>query len=164
MTTYEARANQDDPTSAATLGPQWREIVALAKRVASLTPHEIERLGAARDATGDAAWAAARAAAWVSARGASRAAAWAASRGAAGGAAWGTAWDAARDASWGAARDTVWEAAGALCARDLIGQHGFTQDHYNVLTLPWAAVIGPVHPDDVERDGRYLISDIRATG
>ena len=62
------------------------------------------------------------------------------------------AWDAARDAARAAARDAAWYAAGdaawALVVRDLIGQHGFTQEHYDTLTRPWATVIGPVHPDD----------------
>ena len=40
------------------------------------------------------------------------------------------------------------DAAGALVVRDLIGQHGFTQEHYDTLTGPWRKVIGPVHPDD----------------
>jgi hypothetical protein len=43
-----------------------------------------------------------------------------------------------------AARD----AAEALVVRDLIGRRGFTQAHYDLLTGPWAKVIGPVHPDD----------------
>ena len=68
------------------------------------------------------------------------------------GAARGAAWDAARDAAWGAAWDAAWyaarDAAWALVIRDLIGQHGFTQDHYDTLTGPWRRVIGPVHPDD----------------
>jgi hypothetical protein len=75
-----------------------------------------------------AAWDAARAAAWAAARDAAR--------------------DAARGGAWGAARD----AAGALVVRDLFGHHGFTQAHYDLLTGPWASVIGPVHPDDQQRD------------
>ena len=66
------------------------------------------------------------------------------------------AWDAARDAAWDAARVAAWDAARvaardaarALVVRDLIGQHGFTQEHYDTLTGPWRKVIGPVHPDD----------------
>jgi hypothetical protein len=38
----------------------------------------------------------------------------------------------------------------ALAVRDLIGEHGFTQAHYDTLTGPWRTVIGPVHPDDAE--------------
>lgn len=55
---------------------------------------------------------------------------------------------AARDAAWGAAWDVAWGAARALVVRDLIGQHGFTQDHYDILARPWRAAIGPLHPDD----------------
>ena len=40
------------------------------------------------------------------------------------------------------------DAALALVVRDLIGQHGFTQAHYDTFTLPWRTVIGPIHPDD----------------
>ena len=105
---------------AAVFGPQWEPIVALVRRAAVLTEGEAKRLVTARIAAWDAAWDAAR----VAARGA----------------AWGAAWDAAR----GAASD----AALALVVRDLIGQHGFTQEHYDTLTAPWARVIGPVHPAD----------------
>ena len=67
-------------------------------------------------------------------------------------AAWDAAWGAARGAAWDAARDAAWDAAlgaaVALVSRDLIGQHGFTQTHYDTLTGPWRKVIGPVHPDD----------------
>jgi len=38
--------------------------------------------------------------------------------------------------------------ARALVIRDLIGQHGFTQEHYDELTRQWRNVIGPLHPDD----------------
>ena len=55
---------------------------------------------------------------------------------------------AARNAAWYAARDATWDATWALIVRDLIGQHGFTQAHYDLLTGPWRQVIGPVHPDD----------------
>ena len=41
-------------------------------------------------------------------------------------------------------------AAGVLAVRDLIGRHGFTQEHYDLLTGPWRTVIGPIHPDDAE--------------
>ncbi len=95
-------------------------------------------------ATGDESLrAAARAAAW--------AAAWAAARAAAGdaarAAAWAAAGDAARAAAGDAARDAARAAAGLL-VRDLIGQHGFTQQHYDLLTQVWRTAIGPIHPDD----------------
>lgn len=48
------------------------------------------------------------------------------------------AWDAARDAAWGAA----WGATGALVVRDLIGHHGFTQHHFDILVGPWEKVTG----------------------
>jgi hypothetical protein len=59
----------------------------------------------------------------------------------------GAALGAARDAALGAALG----AARGLVVRDLIGQHGFTQAHYDILTQPWANVIGKVHPDDADR-------------
>ena len=59
------------------------------------------------------------------------------------------AWDAAGDAAWAAAGAAAW----ALVVRDLIGQHGFTQAHYDTLTRPWRTVIGPAHPDDAPLDG-----------
>lgn len=68
------------------------------------------------------------------------AAAWAATRAAA--------WDAARAAARAAARDAARDAAWAAAVRDLIGQHGFTQAHYDLLAGPWAKVIGPIHPND----------------
>jgi len=46
------------------------------------------------------------------------------------------------DAAWGAA----WDAA----TRDLIGQHGYTQAHYDTLTRPWREVVGRLHPDDAD--------------
>jgi len=42
------------------------------------------------------------------------------------------------------------EAYLALTVRDLIGQDGFTQAHYDLLVRPWATAIGPVHPDDIQ--------------
>ena len=65
-------------------------------------------------------------------------------------AAWDAALDAARLAALEAALDAARDAALALVVRDLIGQHGFTQGHYDTLTARWAQVIGKVHPDDKE--------------
>ena len=140
-----ARIEVTDADLADTFGPQWGHIVALVRRAAVLTADEAKRLDAAGDAAGDAARDAARYAAWDSA------------------------WDAARDSAWDAARDSAryaagyaaavaagyaaWDAARALAMRDLIGQRAFTQEHYDLLTGPWATVIGPVHPDDEARRG-----------
>jgi hypothetical protein len=130
-----------DVDLADTFGPQWEAIVALVRRVAMLTADETQRLAAAWDATQYAVRAtrkAARDAAQNAARDAALAA-W--------GAALDAAQDAAQDATW-AAWNAAGEAARALVVRDLIGQHGFTQAHYDTLTKPWRTVIGPVHPDD----------------
>ena len=129
-----------DEDLAETFGPQWAAIVALIRRAAALTEREAQDLVAAWVA----AWGAARDAAWVAAWGAAmdaaRVAAWDATRGATRDAAMDTAWDATWDATRGATR--------ALLVRDLIGQHGFKQHHYNTLVAPWVKVAGPVHPDD----------------
>ena len=113
-----------DEDLAETFGPQWAAIVALIRRAAALTEREAQDLDAA----------------WVAAMDTARDAAWDATRDAA----MDTARDTARDAAWDATRD----AAMALLVRDLIGQHGFKQHHYNTLVAPWVKVAGPVHPDD----------------
>ena len=119
-----------DADLADTFGPQWEQIVALIRRAAIMAPADVQQVTAPRPVV--------RAAARVTAR----SAALAASRTPA----WAAAVAAARDVAW----DAAWAAAAALVVRDLIGQHGFTQDHYDALTGPWRTVIGPVHPDDAE--------------
>ena len=109
------------------LGANGEYVAALIERCSRLTVEDTQRLAAAwaaagaagRDAAGDAAWDAAGAAGRDAAM------------------------DAAGAAAWAAARD----AAGALFCRDLIGQT-FTQAHYDLLTGPWRAAVGPIHPDD----------------
>jgi hypothetical protein len=132
-----ARIEVTDADLADTFGPQWEHIVALVRRSAVLTADEVRRL----DAAWDAAWTAGNAACAACAAGD---AAWAAR---AAWAAWAAAGAAARDAAGALAPQY---AAGALAVRDLIGEHGFTQAHYDTLTGPWRTVIGPVHPDDAE--------------
>ena len=137
-----------DEDLAETFGPQWAAIVALIRRAAALTEREAQDLDAAwvatRDTAWDAAWVATRDAAmdtaWDAAWDATRGAAMVATRVAAMDTAWDAVWDAAWDATRGATR--------ALLVRDLIGQHGFKQHHYNTLVAPWVKVAGPVHPDD----------------
>ena len=105
-------------------GPQHEQVVAMIERTRVLTAEEVTALGVA--------WYAAWGAAWGAARGVARDAAW--------------------DAAWGADRRAAWDAVGdaacALVVRDLIGQYGFTQEQYDLLTGPWRTVIGPIHPDD----------------
>ena len=120
-----ARIEVTDEDLADTFGPQWMFIVALVRRAAIMTDEEANRLHAAWNAAWDAAW----------------------------NAAWNATRNAARDAARNAARVAAWDAAWALSVRDLIGQDGFTQEHYHELTGPWATVIGPVHPDDEARRG-----------
>lgn len=128
------------------LGPQGSEVVALIERASQLTGEEIRSLEDAWDAARDAEWDAARGAAWDAARDAAWDAAFHAARDAA--------WDAARDATWNATWNAAWDAASdavwALFVRDLISDDGFTQNHYDLLTRPWASVIGPIHPDDID--------------
>ncbi len=56
--------------------------------------------------------------------------------------------------TWYETEDSIWylarDAAVALIVRDLITSDGFTQEHYDTLTLPWRLVVGPIHPDDTE--------------
>jgi hypothetical protein len=139
-----------DADLADTLGPHWEHIIALVRRAAVLTSGEAEQLLGAQFAASDAAWDATRDAAWNAARVAARDATWDSARDAAWDAARAAARDAARAAAWNAARDAACDAARTLAVRDLIGQHGFTQDHYDLLTGLWRSVIGPVHPDDKE--------------
>lgn len=101
-------------------GPQGAYVAALLDRAVRITADEAKRLSAAWDAAWDAAGYAAGYAAWY----------------AAGSAAW--------DAAWYAAS----YAARALVTRDLIGQRGYTQQHYDLLTGSWRSVIGPIHPGD----------------
>ena len=125
-------------------GPQGPHVAALIARAREITGDEVEKFNAARDAARESARESARDAASKAAGVAGRESAWIA----ASESAWVAASKAARvtasDAVWGA----VWDAARALVVRDLIGQHGFTQAHYDTLTRTWASVIGKVHPDD----------------
>jgi hypothetical protein len=127
--------------------PDQSPIEALIERAGKLTLGELTALAAtwhASDATLDA-WAAARAAL-------------------------GDAWDDAMDATCAAARDAAWAAGDARASRaawdaraagDAAGDAAFAlalrgklaQKHYDVLTGPWARVIGRVHPDDPDRRG-----------
>ena len=66
-------------------------------------------------------------------------------------AAWYATWYDPRLAALYVALHAAWDAVCALVVRDLISTDGFTQEHYDLLTGPWAQAIGPVHPDDVIR-------------
>jgi hypothetical protein len=149
-----------DADLADTFGPQWEQIVAVVRRAAILTGDEVKQLNATwnaawntdREPAGVAAWAATWNAARVADRVDDRVATWNAT--------WNAALNADREAAGNAAgvamqlvdrvsaRVVAWDAAGALVVRDLIGQHGFTQAHYDLLVGPWVAVCGKVHPDD----------------
>ena len=137
-----------------TFGPQWEHIVALVRRAAIITNGEAKRLKAAGDAARYAAGYAARYDAWDNAGYAARYAARYD--------AWDNARYAARVAAGYAARYDAWDnaryaaglAAGTLAVRDLISTHGFTQEHYDTLTMPWRTVIGPIHPDDAPQEAR----------
>jgi hypothetical protein len=146
----------EEVSATLTLGPQADEIVALIERCTQITWDDARKLAAetaaedtdedadedaARTAAWDTAWVAARDATWSAAR----TAAWVAAKNAARSAAWVAAKNAARAA---AARDATWDAAAGLVVRDLIGEHGFTQERYDLLTRAWRSAIGPIHPDD----------------
>ena len=127
-------AETTESDMAEVFGPQWEAVRDLVRRLAVLTPDDIDKLTAARAAAREAAREAARAAAR-----AARAAAWDAARAAA--------WDAARAAAWDAAGDAAGDAALALVVRDLIGER-FTRAHYDTLTAPLRAIGITVHPGD----------------
>lgn len=144
------------------LGPQGKECVALIERAGALTADDAQRLDAARAAAWEAAGGAERPmskfADWQAARDAARATARRASWDAAGDAAVDAAYLAVKTtfelrASARAARDAAWDAGSALGVRDLIGQFGFAQAHYDLLTGPWRRMIGPLHADDAALDG-----------
>ena len=135
-------AETTESDMAEVFGPQWEAVRDLVRRLAVLTPDDIDKLTAAWAA----AWVAARAAAREAAREAARAAARAA-RAAAWDAARAAAWDAARAAAWDAAGDAAGDAALALVVRDLIGER-FTRAHYDTLTAPLRAIGITVHPGD----------------
>lgn len=118
-----------DEVLAEVFGPQWLQIVALIRRAATLNGDEwltldMAFVGVFREASD--ALEASRLAAFNE----TRVRAWS-------------------EAS-GAAREVARSVVRALVVRDLIGKHGFTQEHYDTLTMPWRKVIGPIHPDDVE--------------
>ena len=136
-------AETTESDMAEVFGPQWEAIRDLVRRLAVLTPDDIDKLTAAWAAAWDAAWAAA----WAAARAAAWAAAWAAARAAARAAAGAAARDAARDAARAAARAAAGAAALALVVRDLIGER-FTRAHYDTLTAPLRAIGITVHPGD----------------
>lgn len=110
-------------------GPNWEQVRTVVRQAATITGKQAKQLSAARVATRDAAWYAA----WYATRYA----------------AWNVARVVARDAVWAAARADAWDAGvpalavadvvSAACVADLIGQHGFTQAHYDELLAPWRA-------------------------
>lgn len=120
-------------------GPNGVRVVALLERVSRITKTEAEQLYAARDAAWGAAWGAAWDAAWDVVGDAARDAAWYAAWVAVGYAA---RYYAVRGAARDAARVAARNAAEALVVEDLIGSHGFTQDHFDVLAGPWREAIG----------------------
>ena len=136
-------------------GPQWEAIRDLVRRVAALTPAELDKLDAAGYAAGAAAWPAAWPATGEAAGYAAWDAAWAAARAAVGDAAGYAAWDAAWAAAWAAAGDAARAAAGAaaltaagaaalaLVVRGLIGEQ-----FYDTLTGPLRSIGITVHPAD----------------
>ena len=140
-------AETTEADMAEVFGPQWEAVRDLVRRVAALTPAELDKLAAAWDAARGAAWYAARDAAEGAAEGADRDpawyAAWYAARDATGDATGDAAEGAARDAAWYAA----WGVARALVVRDLIGER-FTRAHYDTLTAPLRAIGITVHPGD----------------
>lgn len=112
-------AGVSDADLVLTFGPNWRQVIAVVRRAAVLTRDEAQQLDAARDA--------ARQPARHPARGAAQ--------------------RAACDAAWGAAPAAACNAARAAAraavVADLVGQHGLTQHHIDILMKPWIEVLGP---------------------
>lgn len=116
-------------------GPQWEHVVAFVRRAAVLTLDEFDRF---YDVVGSYYRLASQSACTAVAD--------------AGSHVYDTASDViaitmayAPDSSYVAARNAV----RALALRHEVRPGGpFTQEHYELLTAPWRAVIGPVHPDD----------------
>ena len=121
-----------DVELAETFGPQWVHVLKLVRRAALLTPAEAVAL--------DVAWEAAKIPSWECELDSVGIARWDAAGVAAGIAAG----ESLENAAWAPA----WNAAGALAVRNLVGEANFTQARYDLLTGPWASVIGPVHPED----------------
>lgn len=105
-------------------GPQTVEVEALLDRIRTLTEKEAGAFRVARNAVGYAA---------LQAEWAARDSAWAARA-------------ACSVPRWPAVPFTVWDAIRdallALSVRHLIGQHGFTQEHFDTLVGPWESVVG----------------------
>lgn len=123
-------------------GPQWRELVALIRRAAVITQEEAERIHATCPSARTASWTASR----IASMSASRIESWTASRIALRIALR----SALRIESRIAATYAATNASAALVVRDVIGQHGFTQQHYDTLTRPWRTFVGKLHPEDKE--------------
>lgn len=119
-----------DEDLAQTFGPQWEQIVELVRTMFTLTSAQWERLDASWDANRDTSWAASQTVSQTAGRVAGR----------------NVARDAGRAVGWDAGMGAVM----ALNIRDLIGQYGFTQEHYDTLTGPWRRVVGGLHPDDAD--------------
>lgn len=115
---------------AAVFGP-WREVTALVRRTAVLTPDEVDRLNAAEFATVATILVAEDAASQIPLDDFLYAAI-----------------NAVLDVASDAARKPASDAARAIVVRDLIGRYGFEQHHYDALTMPWRKTIGPIHPGD----------------
>jgi len=141
VVTYLAASEITDEALAATFGPQWPEIIVMIRRAANFTQDELVTLHAIQygPSAGWKAWSAAALTTYHASR-----SGW--------DAVWSAVWDASCSAAGAATGDTHRSAAGdaavALLVRDLIGQHGFTQENYDLLTHQWRTVIGPLHPDD----------------
>ncbi len=113
-----------------TFGSNWAVVVNVIRTVAEATKEQFDRLHAAwgavlinaRDAAGDAM----RDASWDAGRTAERIAAG----------------EAVAAAGGDGARAAVWDVVRAAVLHDLIGRHGFTQEHYDALMAPWIAVFG----------------------
>ncbi len=127
-------------------GPNWAAVENVARIARGMTKEQRNRLQAAWNATWYDAWFAGQDVALTLSLGAARKAAFITVRNADADAAWTAARDARQDAGrtamWRAALDFAGGVAYAVCIKDLICQHGFTQYDYDTMTSAWIEVFG----------------------
>lgn len=122
-------------------GPNWRAVDVVVQKVARATQEQIGRLGAGRDSAWTVAQDVALDAADAGVLACGRLSAWNAAGTAALRAVRSPGGIVALDATWSAVRPAT-AAATAVVMKDLIGQHGFTQEHYDTMTRAWLEVFG----------------------
>lgn len=117
-----------------TFGPSWEKVIAVIRRIATLTDGEAKEMARA--------WGPAENAACEEALDAALAAARASDTFPARCAASDTAYEYANSNTRSAVHRAVHDAACAVSVSDLVGQHGLTQKHIDTLMAPWVRAFG----------------------